>query len=254
VNSLKKSLKLFSLFLTLLVTCNGVYLTPATASSGALGSHKPGHKILVLAATGVGDTYFIAKNQFESWGWIVATAGLTQSVTSCPNTNPRPIGISILISEVDNNTLSQYECIFIPSGGHWQALSNDGTTLNLILNAFNMGLVISSLCVGIVVLARANIVNGVRIAYDVNSMGEVVAAGGIIVYERVVSHRRIVTGGTGGGPAGGGASEAPTIEVCEAIAELIEKKNLPLSITVVVITGLALAGIILFIKRKKRTS
>jgi putative intracellular protease/amidase len=207
---------------------------------------------MILAANSVGDTYFPAKQQFQSWGWTVTTAGLTPSVTSCLNTNPRPVPVDILISEVNNVILSQYECVFIPSGGHWSSLLNDPTTLNLISDAYNMGLIIASLCVGIRVLAAADIVDGVQIAYDVNSATQVFAAGGITVDARVVTDQGIVTGTTGGGPTGGGASRAPTIEVCRAIADIISPRNIPLSIIVVGITGGALAGLILFFKRKNR--
>ncbi len=224
-----------------------IYSTPLLVRA-----YVPGHRVMILAANGVGETYFSAKNKFESWGWSVITAGLTSSVTSCPNTNPRPVPVNILISEVNNNTLSQYECIFIPSGGHWLELLNDITTLDLISDAYNLGLIISSLCVGIRVLAAANIVSGINIAYDINSASDVLAAGGITVNERVISHRRIVTGGTGGGPSGGGASQAPTIAVCEAIADILISEDLPLDIVIVAITGVTMLGFILYFKRKKR--
>lgn len=245
MNLLKKSFKIALLLLSFLSINSGHFLVPVTA-------YSPGHNVMILAANGVGETYFHAKDKFESWGWIVTTAGLTQSVISCPNTNPRPVPVDILISEVNNNTISQYECIFIPSGGHWNPLLNDMTTLDLISGAYNLSLVISSLCVGIRVLAAANIIDGVRIAYDINSGSYVILAGGILVYERVVTDQRIVTGGTGGGPTGGGASQAPTIDVCEAIADLIAPRNLALSIAIIGITGVALTGLLLFYKRKER--
>ena len=172
-----------------------IYSTPISVRA-----YAPGHKVMILAANGVGDTYFPAKNKFESWGWSVTTAGLTSSVTSCPNTNPRPVPVNILISEVNNNTISEYECVFIPSGGHWLELLSDVENIDLISDAYNLGLILSSLWVGIRVLATANKVNGISIAYDINSASEVLAAGGIKVNQIVVSHRRIVTGGTGGGP------------------------------------------------------
>ncbi len=242
---MKKNFKFILLFLSLLPITSCIFATPVNA-------YMPGHKVMILAANGVGDTYFPAKRYFEFWGWKVTTAGLTPSVTSCLNTNPRPVPVNILISEVNNNTLSQYDCVFIPSGGHWSLLLNDAATLNLISNAYNLGLIISSLCVGIRVLAAADIVDGVRIAYDVNSATQVFAAGGITIDARVVTDQRIVTGTTGGGFTGGGASLAPTLEVCEAITSLISSQNMPYSIVVIVITGAALAGLILFFKRKER--
>jgi putative intracellular protease/amidase len=247
VKSLKKSFKLITLFLSLLAISSGI-----SFSAVSVRAYTPGHSVMILAANSVGDTYWPAKSKFESWGWTVTTAGLTASVTSCLNTNPRPVPVDILISDVNNDLLSQYECIFVPSGGHWSALLNNPTTLNLIYEAYNLGLIISSLCVGIRVIAGANILDGVRVAYDSNSAANVAAAGGITVNERVVTHRRIVTGTTGGGPTGGGASQAPTIEVCEAIADILVGQDLPLNIAVVAIAGGLLAGLILFFKRRER--
>jgi len=185
---LKKFLKYFLVILSFLSVNSGIFLTSVSA-------YNSDHKVIIIAANGVGDTYFHAKRQFESEGWSVSTAGLTSSVTSCPNTNPRPIPVDFLISELTNSTITQYEAIFIPSGGHWFPLINDVRTLNLISDAYDLRLVISSLCVGIRVLARANIINEVRIAYDINSVDYVEAAGGILVNKEVVSDQRIVTGG-----------------------------------------------------------
>lgn len=242
---MKNYSKFILLFLSLLPITSCLFATPVNA-------YMFGHKVMILAANSVGDTYFPAKGYFEFWGWEVTTAGLTPSVTSCYNTNPRPVPVNTLISEVNNNTLLEYDCIFIPSGGHWSALLNDPTTLNLLVDAYNLGLIISSLCVGIRVLAAADIVDGVRISYDVNSATQVTAAGGVTVDERVVIDQRIVTGTTGGGLTGGGASQAPTIEVCEAISTLISSRNLTVSIVIVGVTAITLAGLILFIKRKER--
>ncbi|MFW9972024.1 MAG: DJ-1/PfpI family protein [Candidatus Odinarchaeota archaeon] len=242
---MKKSIKSVLLIFSLLSINSGIFLIPVRA-------YTPGHKVMILVAFGVGETYFPVKGKFESWGWEVTTAGLTSSIISCPNVNPRPVPIDILISEINNDTLSQYECIFIPSGGHWNALAYDATTLTTILNAYNLGLVISSLCIGIVVIARADIVNGVRIAYDSNSASYVISYGGITVSKEVVTDQRIVTGGTGGGPTGGGASQAPTIEVCKAIANLIAPRSLPLSIAIIGITTGALVGLVWYYKRKER--
>jgi hypothetical protein len=48
----------------------------------------------------------------------------------------------------------------------------------------------------------------------------------------------------------GGASLAATIEACEAIAALFSLQNLPLGILIVEIIEGALAGLIVFLKRK----
>jgi len=77
----------------------------------------------MLVSSGFGLTYFDAKDQFESWGWIVDTARTFQTLYSCPNQEIQVIEPEFLIQNVDWARFIQYDCIFVPSGGHWDSLS-----------------------------------------------------------------------------------------------------------------------------------
>ncbi|MFX0207681.1 MAG: DJ-1/PfpI family protein, partial [Candidatus Hodarchaeota archaeon] len=176
--------------------------------------------ILSLIADGVGNTYFTVKDQFEEWGWDVTTVGLKDNHTGCPNKEPILITSDILVSEINN--ISQYDCVFIASGAQHHILRGDQSVLDLINASYNEGLVISAICVSTVVLADADIINGIKVvghplyAYDIE------VAGGIFeLHAKVISDKRIITGGRGGGPNGGGDLSAPTYELCVAIAKEI---------------------------------
>ncbi|MFW9995506.1 MAG: DJ-1/PfpI family protein [Candidatus Odinarchaeota archaeon] len=174
--------------------------------------------VLVLVANGVGESYFINKEQLESWGCntITVNCGLTENVVYCPNQEPRPITTDILISEIED--ITDYDCVLIPSGGHWSILSANHEVRELISVAHDEGLIVASICVGLAVVASADIINGTKVAGHPNANAAVNAAGGIIVYSRVVSDDRVVTAGSGGGP-GIGASAAPNQEFCLALVK-----------------------------------
>ncbi len=174
--------------------------------------------ILTLIADGIGNTYFTVKDQFEEWGWNVTTAGLTNNHTGCPNKDPIVIPSDILISEIDN--ISQYDCVFIASGAQHHILRDDQSVLDFINTSYNEGLVISTLCVSTVILADADIINGIKVVGAPLYYNDIVEAGGIFELQaEVVSDGRIITGGRGGGPTGGGDLAAPTSELCVAIAK-----------------------------------
>jgi putative intracellular protease/amidase len=240
-NMIKNTFKIKNLIIFIAFLGIALFINPIVKAESQAYPEKPPKdiKVMVLVASGVGITYFNATEVFESWGWVVTTAVVSATISSCHRNDPTIINSDILISEVDWYLLQQYDCIFIPSGGHWDALSSYEPTLELINTAYYSGLIISSLCVGIVVLARASIVNGVKIAYDANSQTYVEEAGGILIDELVVSDKRIITGGSGGGLYGGGASVGPINETCIAIAQSLINRNFSFTLTI----GLAIGFI-----------
>ena len=176
------------------------------------------------------------------------------TLSSCSREDPLIIQTDFLIQDVDMGIISQYNVIFVPSGGHWDHLSTFEGTSNLISSAYAAGLIIASLCIGKVVLAKSGILNGIQIAYDSNAWTYMDDSGAIMIQQEVVIDRRIITGGPGGGLTGGGASVAPTIEVCEAIAAEIQAMNIGL--TVAISSGIAgaavVSGFIIYRKKHKK--
>ena len=156
-------------------------------------------KVLAILGHFFGDAYFWVKTQLEEWGVNVSVAGSSLVVQSCSHKPPRPVTSDVLISEVDEDILAQFDCIYVPAGGHWESLFYSSVVKNLISTAYEMGLVIASICIGNKIVAASNdIVNGVKVAYYSGCTGDMNAAGAIHVYDSaVVSDKRIVTAGTG---------------------------------------------------------
>ncbi|MHA1125520.1 MAG: DJ-1/PfpI family protein [Candidatus Heimdallarchaeota archaeon] len=156
-------------------------------------------KVLAILGNYFGDAYFWVKTQLEEWGVNVSVAGMTPIVQSCSHKPPRPVTSDVLISEVDEGILAQFDCVYVPAGGHWESLFYSTSTKNLISTAYEMGLVIASICIGNKVVAVSNgIVNGVKVAYYSGCALEMNDAGAIHVYSTaVVSDKRIITAGTG---------------------------------------------------------
>ncbi|MCE7743945.1 MAG: hypothetical protein GPJ52_02295 [Candidatus Heimdallarchaeota archaeon] len=156
-------------------------------------------KILAVIANGFGDSYFWIKDQLESWGCNVTTAGLTAVCASCPNKPSRPVTADIVIADVTSEILSQFDAVYVPAGPHWVILETNIMTHNLLASAYEAGLVVSAVCIGNVALAQvSSIVNGVKVAYYSQTATDMMDAGAIIVYgSGVVSDKRVVTAGSG---------------------------------------------------------
>ncbi len=178
-------------------------------------------KILMLVTDSFGWNYFDAKDRFESWGINVTTVAYSSdyNISSCPNREPRPITADLLISEMTPEMVSQFECLYIPSGAHWLMLIGSNTVLTFISDAYELGLVVASVCIGTRVIAEANnIVNGSKVVFYTGSWEQMMEADATLTYGvTVVTDAGIVTGSSGGGPTGGGYLEAPTSEVCAEI-------------------------------------
>ena len=87
--------------------------------------------VIIIVSNGFGWSYFTAKDCFESWGATVTTVAhsVFLEVPSCYNRDPRPITADILLSDFNISRISEYDCLFIPSGGTWVAMSGSQTVL-----------------------------------------------------------------------------------------------------------------------------
>lgn len=194
------------------------------------------YKVIMFIANGVGNGYYIIKDQLEFWGCNVTIAGLSEVIQSCSNRGEsKSITSDVVISTIDNEEILEYDCIFIPSGGHWGTLVIQNNVLDLISTAYDQGKLVSSFCVGTAVLAAANVINKTKVASHENANALILQAGGIIVPPgdaRVVSDNRVITGGRGGGLQGGGYLTAPNYELCVALARELLGYSYSLSTTI----------------------
>ena len=178
--------------------------------------------VLVLIADFFGWNYFDVRDTLLGWGANVTTVAysLDYNISSCLNREPRPIIADLLLSEIDNETLMQFDCLFIPAGGQWQSLLTSETVKRTIETAYQLGLSVASICIGNRVTAGANnIVNGTSVVNYLYSNTYMMNEGATVRFgPSAVSDNRIITGGGGGGliPEGG-FTLAPTEEVCAEV-------------------------------------
>lgn len=183
-------------------------------------------KVLVILCDGFGWNYFDARDRLESYGVNVTTVAhsIDYEIDSCTNRAPRPIIADLLLSEMTPEMVQQFDCLLVTSGGHWADMIASNTILSFISDAFDLGLIVASICTGTRIMAEANgIVNGCKVVSFTLSSPQMVAAGATTVYGvEAIADGRIITGGRGGGTTGGGWLEAPTSEVCaEIIREIL---------------------------------
>ncbi|UYP45787.1 hypothetical protein NEF87_002072 [Candidatus Lokiarchaeum ossiferum] len=182
----------------------------------------PEYSALILLGTGYGWNFYDIKDILESWNWSITTASFSTTVSGCFNRESRSETCNLTIPSISKSSLRQYDCLIVPSGGHWEGLSSSSTVQDLIRAADNRGLVLMTICIGQAVLANAhNVLRGKDVALFGGSYAMVTEAGADTVTERVVTDGRIVTGGGGGGRNGGGYTRAPTNETCLAMREAI---------------------------------
>ncbi len=220
-------------------------------------SAKRNVKVLSLVTTGFGESYYINKDIMESFGWEFYTAGPAPSVPACTNRPLDPATTDYITSQITDQEILDFDCIFVPSGGHWLSLSLYQAATDLIEYAYFNGAVVSAICTGIAVLARSgDVLNGTEVVSHPNVFSSVLDAGGILQYTSVHAHKNVVTGGSGGGPSVG-AQGAPNEEFCELLKEVVEENIAPSHILAKIISpivGLIIvaSGIVFLIKRKPR--
>jgi putative intracellular protease/amidase len=181
-------------------------------------------KVLMIISEYFGWNYWDAREIFQSWGVNVTTVALSNDydVASCLNKEQRPVTVEYRLQDMTPEMVAQYDCLFVPSGGQWQQLVLSTNAMTFISDAYNMGLMVASICIGTRVVAEANsIVNGSKVTWYTGSAPQMEVAGATLTLgTEAVADEYIITGGSGGGPDGGGNLEAPSSEVC---AEVVRK-------------------------------
>ena len=212
-------MKLKAVFLVSLIVLVAVASSPVLMST-AQGQEISDVRVLMLISDYFGWNYFDAKEILEAWGVNVTTIAnsLDTEVPSCLNRPARGTTADLLLSQVENNITTQFDVLFIPSGGQWLSLSQSTRVLEFIEFAYDNGLIIATICIGNKVLSKANgIVNGSSVVSYPNTNVDMTIAGAKTRSGYcAVTDNRFITGGTGGGPTEGGYEVAPTREVCLA--------------------------------------
>ena len=184
-------------------------------------------KVLAIIGNQFGDAYFWVKDQFESWGCNYTTVGLCALCSSCPHKPQRPVTPELLIGDVTDEILLQFDAVYVPPGAHWISLLVNTQVKNLLSNAYNLGLIVSGICIGTKIIAAANdLVAGAKVAFYSESSTEMQAAGATVLFgSSVVSDKRIVTATTGTC----GSTNPYIYQFCVAIAKEVKGYSAVLS-------------------------
>ena len=248
-----KATKTYVLTISILLILLGAQQSLKLAN--AQDSSEKTYNALFLVANGYGDNYYDLIGNFSLWGWNIETAGRTSVAIGCSNHHPANTLIcDLTFDDLDRSKIREYDCVIIPSGGHWLSLVNTRTVETILNTANENGLILGTLCIGQQVFASAEgLMDGVKIAYFYMTDGDMQRANAEVIHEDVVSDKRIVTGGGGGGLDGGGYTVAPTTEFCEAVKIAIQTRNsnrLIFSISVLIGSALLLSIGILIVKKR----
>jgi len=228
---------------------------PSLKFAKAQDSSEKTYNALFLVANGYGDNYYDLVGNFSKWGWNIETAGRTSVAIGCSNHHPAYTLIcDLTFDDLDRSKIREYDCVIIPSGGHWLSLVNTRSVETILNTAHANRLILGTLCIGQQVFASAEgLMDGVDVAYFSMTRIEMDLANANIIREDVVTDKRIVTGGGGGSLDGGGYTVAPTAEFCEAVKIAIQTRNsnrIIYSIFASIVCALLLAIGILIVKKR----
>ncbi|MFW9997840.1 MAG: DJ-1/PfpI family protein, partial [Candidatus Odinarchaeota archaeon] len=134
-----------------------------------------GEKILVFLGVGYAyEQYEYLRSKITSWGGVIKTAG---SLDPAVSYDRKEVSVNFLISDLDSNDISDYDCIYVPGGGYGNSYLNDEHIKSLVQAAYDSNIWIIGQCAGTRILAKADILNGTRIAgysgytYDYSQAG-----------------------------------------------------------------------------------
>ncbi|MDF1538432.1 MAG: DJ-1/PfpI family protein [Candidatus Thorarchaeota archaeon] len=196
------------------------YPQPATAQMDIADA-----EVLVIIASGFGWNYFDIVETLEGGGVNVTTvsSGISLTVPSCANRDPRPVTADMFVEDLDNDTLDLYDGLVVPSGGHWDGLCSRGIVRNLLARAHERGLAIATMCIGNRVVCRPDItMNDTKVAYYGMTNSEMRNEGAIVVNGAVVvSGNGIITGGSGSGPPDGYQGAPTYLVMVEFVKEIL---------------------------------
>ncbi len=94
----------------------------------------------------------------------------------------------------DRVRLDEFHAIYIPGGYAPERLAESELVLNIVREARRRGLVLAAICHGPLVLARAGVIEGVRVTGYSAVLDELRRAGGVVVAEAAVRDGYVITG------------------------------------------------------------
>jgi putative intracellular protease/amidase len=164
-----------------------------------------------------GDPSINIRDHFAQYGWEMTVAGMTTHIDSCSE-SARFFGstsedVDTIFTDIDD--LSNYDAITIMPGRAHSLLLGSDEAINMITEAVNSGMVVSTWCRATRVLIAAGVMNGIEMVGHADYTAEYTAAGCIYLGN---DHPPV----TDGNIITSVRSRFYRTEICEAIREAVE--------------------------------
>jgi hypothetical protein len=174
-----------------------ILITTASSAPGAAP------RVLVILPQHYGANNILSLDAYEQYGWDITTAGTSKTLLPCPAfAGPlgcRPVTVDMTLDEIRD--ICAYDAVILGNTTRWiqnpcgDLLGSD-TALRLVREAVEQDLVVAGMCVSARVLAKADVVRGVKITGNPHFAAEYSAAGAEYLGAKrlPVIDGRIVTG------------------------------------------------------------
>ncbi|MFC1724611.1 FG-GAP-like repeat-containing protein [candidate division KSB1 bacterium] len=151
--------------------------------------NDPGVSILLLMNRPYGANYFLNRDVFEQYGWNLTHAGVSDSIPFCWQPANKTFFLPTDIHVTEISDVTKYDCIaIIPSPGDFREvpnsfgeLLNSPEAINLISEAEKKGIPVWTICSGVRVLTKADVIRGKRVTGGKRFQPEYEAAGATFV-------------------------------------------------------------------------
>ncbi len=183
----KKELKvtLIVLFLFLQLIISFTYHTKSATVSKPLDNVQG---IFLVADYSDYREFQIPKEILEDLGCKITVVGPNYTVIS--GGGPM-IEVDILINNINN--VSRYEFLYTPGGVGVGNVIDNPDALELVVEAYNSGLIMAAICAGPVVFAFADIISGRNISGNIGVRTEIMQAGANFIPDEIVIDDPFVT-------------------------------------------------------------
>jgi len=180
-------------------------------------------KIMILLGDEFGNAYFDMKTYLQDRDFEVITVSVTKDdLLSCGNHDSIELTPDLYIGEIED--INEYSAIFIPPGKHHRTIHYKDDVKNLLNDAKEKNIIISSVCAGNIVLCEIDgLVDGIKISASAYTLDYIREAGGVAEYRSVVVDLPFITGTSGGGKSGNGYKDAPLEELANALKESLKE-------------------------------
>jgi len=178
--------------------------------------------VLFVMSQNYGPNNFFTRDDMQEYGWNMTLAGVTERIDPCPYFEGlSPIYVDTLLSEIDD--ITKFDVLAFMQA-NWRVddvysdIMGDTHAMDLVVQAYNAGLVIYAPCAAVRVLAAADIIDGIHVVGTPYFQPEYEAAGAIYMGSDSppIIEGNIITCVRG---------QYYHLQNCQAIATVLERKQ-----------------------------